>query len=103
MLLKFLKRAADITPRWAQVGQPEPTFSPPQNRMALKFLNGLLTSRQGGRRMGRPSPRAHSQPTYKWNVANAHQRAADITPGWAEDGLPKPTSPLSAHLKIEFR
>src|SRR6218665_900443 len=99
MLLKFLKRAADITPRWAQVGQPKPTFSPPQNRMALKFLNGLLTSRQGGRRMGRPSPRAHSQPTYKWNVANAHQRnsATVLQPNSAS---PKPGKRRRATLII---
>jgi len=53
--------------------------------------------------MGSPSPRAQFQPTYKSNIAKVLKRAADITPMWAEDGKPKPTNPLSAHLKIEFR
>src|SRR6218665_491193 len=71
--------------------------------MSLKFLNGLLTLRPGGRRWGSPSQRAHSQPTYKSNVPNAHQRAADITPGWAELGQPEPTfSPPKNRISLKF-
>src|SRR6218665_2647300 len=83
----------------------EPTFSTPKNPMSLKFLNGLLTSGPGGRRMGSPSPQAHFQPPQNLknlNVAKVSYWAADTTPRWAQDGQPKPTSPLSGHLKIEF-
>jgi len=80
---------------WAAQTQ-EPTFSPPKNRMSLKFLNGLLTSRPRGRRMGSPTPRAHFQPP-KNRIHLSFYMSTHIAPlrGKYSEALPAQARPKS--------